>query len=98
MDCAVWVVATRPNQDKGKTHDMDLFRQSDIHIFRFILLVGDKGYQGINELHENSLTPYKKPKGGKLTKEQKDFNRSLSRFRIFIRCVPKPTLSRFFRA
>jgi len=64
--------------------DMELFRQSGIHIFRFILLVGDKGYQGINELHENSLTPYKKPKGGKLTKEQKDFNRSLSRFRIFI--------------
>jgi len=63
---------------------MELFRQSNIQIYKFILLVGDKGYQGICDLHENSLTPYKKPKNGKLTKEQKAFNRSLSKFRIFI--------------
>jgi hypothetical protein len=50
-------------------------------------VVGDKGYQGINDLHENSLTPYKKPKGGKLTPEQKLFNSRLSRFRIFIEHV-----------
>jgi len=66
---------------------MELFRQSGVRLFKFILLVGDKGYQGINELHENSITPYKKPKGGKLTKEQKAFNRALSRCRIFIEHV-----------
>ena len=63
---------------------MELFRQSGVRLFEFILLVGDKGYQGIDELHENSIMPYKKPKGGKLTKEQKAFNRSLSKFRILI--------------
>jgi hypothetical protein len=54
---------------------------------RFILVVGDKGYQGICDLHENSMTPYKKPKGGTLTPEQKAFNRALSKFRIFIEHV-----------
>jgi len=66
---------------------LELFRQSEVRINRFILVVGDKGYQGIYGLHENSLTPYKKPKGGKLTSEQKAFNRALSKFRVFIEHV-----------
>ena len=74
-------------QGKGSVHDIELFRQSEIRLFRFILVVGDKGYQGICDLHENSLTPYKKPKGGKLTPEQKEFNSSLSKFRILIEHV-----------
>ena len=72
------------HQAKGSTHDLELFRRSEVRFFRCILVVGDKGYQGIYELHENSMTPYKKPKGGKLTAEQKAFNSSLSKFRIFI--------------
>ena len=75
------------HQAKGSVHDIELFRQSEVCLFRFILLVGDKGYQGICDLHENSLLPYKKPKGGKLTSEQKAFNRKLSKFRIFIEHV-----------
>ena len=66
------------HQAKGSVHDMELFRQSEVRFNRFILVVGDKGYQGICELHENSLTPYKKPKGGELTLEQKIFNSKLS--------------------
>jgi len=69
---------------KGSVHDIELFRQSKVRLFKFILVVGDKGYQGIYHLHEYSLTPYKKPKGGKLTPEQKAFNSKLSKFRIFI--------------
>jgi hypothetical protein len=72
------------HQAKGATHDLELFRKSKVRLYRFILFVGDKGYQGILDLHENSLTPYKKPKGGKLTHEQKEFNSRLSKFRIFI--------------
>ena len=75
------------HKGKGSVHDIELFRQSGIHLFKFILLVGDKGYQGIYGLHENSLTPYKKPKGGKLTSEQKAFNSKLSKFRMFIEHV-----------
>jgi hypothetical protein len=53
----------------------------------FILFVGDKGFQGICDIHANSIIPYKKPKNGTLTKEQKQFNRKLSKFRIFIEHV-----------
>jgi len=66
---------------------MELFKQSGVRLSRFILLVGDKGYQGVCDLHENSLTPYKKPKGGTLTDEQRAFNSSLSKFRVHIEHV-----------
>ncbi|MCC5633124.1 hypothetical protein [Nostoc sphaeroides] len=35
----------------------------------------DCGYQGISKLHTNSHLLQKKPKGGKLTQEQKQSNR-----------------------
>ena len=75
------------HQAKGSVHDLELFRQSGVRLNRFILVVGDKGYQGICGLHEYSLTPYKKTKGGKLTSEQKAFNSALSKFRILIEHV-----------
>ena len=53
----------------------------------FIILIGDKGFQGIVNLHANSLIPFKKPRKGELTEEQKQFNSKLSKFRIFIEHV-----------
>ena len=44
----------------------------------------DSGYQGIADIHANSETPKKKPKGGELTKEEKAENRRISRERILI--------------
>jgi len=44
----------------------------------------DSGYQGIVEIHKNSETPKKKPKGGELTQEEKFENRRISRERILI--------------
>ena len=44
----------------------------------------DSGYQGITALHKNSETPKKKPKGGKLTDEEKRENRRISHERILI--------------
>ncbi|MCL2592769.1 MAG: transposase family protein [Defluviitaleaceae bacterium] len=55
------------HQAKDSVHDLELFRCSEARLFRYILVIGDKGYQGIYELHENSITPYKKLKDGKLT-------------------------------
>ena len=52
-----------------------------------ILLVADKGFQGLCELHAFSLTPFKKPRKGQLTPEQKAFNRNLSKYRIAIEHV-----------
>ena len=53
----------------------------------FILLVGDKGFQGIIDLHANSIIPFKKPRKSELTDEKKRFNSKLSKFRIFIEHV-----------
>lgn len=44
----------------------------------------DSGFQGIEKFHKNSETPKKKPRGGKLTKEEKRLNRRVSRDRILI--------------
>jgi len=78
----------------GATHDLELFRQSGVHLLDDILLVGDKGYQGISCIHAFSLTPFKKPRGGKLTDLQKLFNRNLSKYRIAIEHV-NLTIKRF---
>ena len=47
----------------------------------------DSGYQGVDALHANALTPKKKPKGGKLTKQQKRYNRMLSSERVLVENV-----------
>jgi len=78
----------------GATHDFELFKRSGVHLLEDILLVADKGYQGICALHKFSLTPFKKPRNGKLTVLQKQFNRNLSQYRIFIEHVNR-TIKRF---
>jgi hypothetical protein len=75
------------DEAKGATHDFTLFKQSGIHIDPDILLVGDKGFKGICAIHTFSLLPFKKPRKGNLTSEQKAFNSSLSKFRILIEHV-----------
>ncbi len=72
---------------KGKTHDFKLFKNSGIKFSELLKLIADKGYQGIAQIHRLSETPIKKPKGGKLTKEQKKYNRELNRLRIVIEHV-----------
>jgi hypothetical protein len=64
-----------------------VYKQSGIEMLDDTLLVGDKGFQGICAFHAFSLTPFKKPKGGELTPEQKKFNSNLSKYRIRIEHV-----------
>jgi len=45
---------------KGKTHDFSLFKKSKIGMNEEVELLGDKGYQGIKNIHTNSRTPLKK--------------------------------------
>jgi len=42
----------------------------------------DSGYQGYDRDHPNLEFPYKKPKSGALTSEEKEYNRALSSFRV----------------
>ena len=75
------------HEAKGAVHDFELFKVSDVHLLEDILLVADKGFQGICDIHALSLTPFKKPRKGDLTPEQKAFNSNLFKFRILIEHV-----------
>ncbi|GHU75869.1 hypothetical protein FACS1894188_07500 [Clostridia bacterium] len=74
-------------ESKGAVHDLELFRQSGVHILNDNLLIGDKGYQGLTTLHNFSFTPFKKSKNGELTQIWKEFNNNLSKYRIRIEHV-----------
>lgn len=79
------VICTR--QTKGKTHDFELFKQSRLRLSEQTKCLGDAGYQGLEKEHENSQTPIKKPKGGELSKEQRQANRELAKKRIVVENV-----------
>ncbi|MCC5668437.1 IS5 family transposase [Nostoc sp. CHAB 5784] len=71
----------------GKIHDFRLFKNSGVKFGELLRVIADKGYQGIAKIHQLSETPIKKPKGKKLTKEQKKYNRELNRLRIVVEHV-----------
>ena len=68
----------------GRKHDFRLFRDSRIHVRAETLLEADTGYQGLAQLHTNSLLPKKRSKNHPLTKQQRKENREISRRRIFV--------------
>ena len=76
------------NQAKGSEHDFKLYKDTiGGRVLDSIKAQMDSGYQGIAEIHKNSETPKKKPKGGDLTQEEKLENRRISRERILIENV-----------
>lgn len=79
------IVCTSYSQ--GRVHDLHIFKQSQTRIHPAILLLGDKGYQGILKLHANSQTPKKKPRGKDLAKADRQSNRQLAQRRIIIEHV-----------
>ena len=75
------------SEAKGSVHDFEMFKQSGFRFLDDILVVGDKGFQGICDIHAFSVTPFKKPIGRNLTEEQKELNLNLSQYRIRIEHV-----------
>ena len=71
-------------EERGSVHDLEVFKRSRTHFSEYVLLVGDKAYQGIGLFHSNSLTPYKKPKKSALTDYQKWFNSQIGSYRVHI--------------
>ncbi len=72
---------------KGRVHDFRLFKMSQVRFVATIQLLGDKGYQGVAQLHPNSQTPTKKPKGAHLSQAQRQANRTLATQRIVVEHV-----------
>jgi len=64
----------------GPRSDSKLFEQTQAELPDNIEFIGDKAYVGRN----NTTTPIKKPRGGQLTQEQKDFNRKISQQRVYV--------------
>ena len=69
---------------KGARHDFSLYKHTKADLPKEIECLADSGYQGLSALHENSRTPFKKPKGGELTDEQKEFNKQLASERVTV--------------
>ena len=74
-------------QSKGSTHDFKLFKDTYVGLPNKIKIQTDSGYQGIKNIHANSETPQKASKLDKLTKEEKEKNRAISKERIYIEHV-----------
>ena len=68
----------------GKKHDFRLFKDSRVHVRAETLLEADTGYQGLAQLHINSLLPKKRSKNHPLTKQQRKDNHEISSKRIFV--------------
>lgn len=72
---------------KGSTHDFKLFKDSAIDYNKNNYIFVDKGYIGINKIHNNSIVPIKASKNHKLTKNEKWYNNEISHTRIAIEHV-----------
>ena len=64
---------------KGRVHDFRIWKESQIDIKAETELLADKGYQGLKKIHAHSRTPIKKTRKKSLSKEQKKFNKQLSK-------------------
>jgi len=72
----------------GKTHDFNIYKdQKNRDRFHGVPKKADRGYQGIKKYDKDAEIPFKKPKNGKLTAEQKAYNRKLSEKRIKVENV-----------
>ncbi|WP_071881450.1 transposase family protein [Gloeothece verrucosa] len=76
------IIAT--DYGKGIRHDFYIFKAGKIPINKEIQVLADKGYQGINKLHQNSLLPHKKPQKSQLSRQQKQENRQQASKRIIV--------------
>jgi len=71
----------------GHCHYFNLFKKSQTNFHPQTNSLQDSGYQGIKDDHTNSYIPRKKPKNGKLSFLEKDYNRVLAQERIVIEHV-----------
>ena len=79
---------------KGSVHDFQLLKRSKLRIPDWVLVVVDKGYYGILDIHANTLIPKRKPRNRMLNPSQKVLNSKISKFRIYIEHVNR-RLKRF---
>lgn len=67
----------------GSQHDLTI-RRAGPPLPKHARGYADSAYQGYDKDHPDLDIPYKKPKGGELTEEERDYNRGLASFRVAI--------------
>ena len=72
---------------QGHEHDFTMFKESRLPLASGTTVMADKGYQGIANIHSNSLIPVKASKNHKLTQEEKAYNSAIGKRRIRIEHV-----------
>jgi IS5 family transposase len=78
----VHVSKTKP----GSVHDFEVYKKED-PIPRDSTALADSGYQGLDKLHQRTEIPFKASKKKPLDKEDKAYNRALSRIRVKVENV-----------
>lgn len=73
--------------DKGSVHDFEVFKKTTGDFNKLIQFLADSGYQGIDKIFPNSMTPKKKSKNNPLTDEDKELNKLISSIRISVEHV-----------
>lgn len=70
---------------KGSVHDFSLYKQTcPDWLPENASYLADSGYQGIAKLHDQTFTPFKKPKGCELLDCSKQVNQYLAKLRILV--------------
>ena len=72
---------------KGKVHDFRILKESRLPINRETEKLADGGYQGIDKVYPNSVSPVKRSRNKPLSDAERRFNEALSRRRIVIEHV-----------
>lgn len=71
----------------GKNHDFKILKESKIKFLPQTTVLVDLGYQGIQNIHPNTLIAKRKSKKNPLTKEEKKNNKLISKMRVVIENV-----------
>lgn len=74
---------------QGRRHDFQVFKASRIRLHPQTEGLEDKGFQGIDKLHGLSHTPRKKPRRGKLSASDKQYNRALAKRRVVVEHISR---------
>ena len=75
------------HQGRGPTSDLKLFKESGVQVAPDVWCLADSGYQGLQDIHAQTVLPVKKPRAGSLSAQDKHNNRRLAKLRIRVEQV-----------
>jgi hypothetical protein len=74
-------------QGRGPISDLKLFKESGVQVAPEVWCLADSGYQGLQDIHPQTVLPVKKPRNGSLSPEDKHNNGRLAKLRIRVEQV-----------